>query len=238
MLQMIYALLSLSLFYLVVGGLTKRRFCHELGAINCRTLYDVIVTSYRVGGRSDGPTHENGWRRCWKRTLWYKQYVDESSKRKSLSSSVIAFQLPTSTMPSYTLQTPQGSFRAFAPLIAAEFNGIDVKVADFDASASPTGKAPILLLPNSATPLFSSHAIARFLGGLRRDTGLLGQSLQDTAAIDAWMDFASHELELPACVWFYPVRTDMMMMMYDLWWYMSAHLYILSIIGRRIHALQ
>lgn len=106
-------------------------------------------------------------------------------------------------MPSYTLQTPQGSFRAFAALIAAEYNGIDVKVADFDASSSPTGKAPVLVLPNGTT-LFSSHAIARFLAGLRRDTGISGASLQEQAAIDAWMDFASHELELPACVWFYP----------------------------------
>ena len=111
--------------------------------------------------------------------------------------------IPLCPMPSYTLQTPQGSFRAFAPLIAAEYNGIDVKVADFQPASSPTGKAPVLILPNG-TPLFSSHAISRFVAGLRRDTGLIGASLQDQASVDAWMDFASHELELPACVWFYP----------------------------------
>lgn len=113
-------------------------------------------------------------------------------------------------MPSYTLHTPPGSFRAFAPLIAAEYNGIDVEVPDFNAAAvadkSPTGKAPLLVLPNGST-LFSSHAIARYVASIRRDTGLCGASLADQAAVDAWIDFAATDLELPACVWFYPVST-------------------------------
>jgi elongation factor 1-gamma len=113
-------------------------------------------------------------------------------------------------MPSYTLHTPAGSFRAFAALIAAEYNGIQVTVAEnFDAGSvaamSPSGKAPVLVLPNGQS-LFSSHAIARFIAGIRRDTGLVGGSLQDAAVVDAWMDFAAQQLELPACVWFYPVR--------------------------------
>ena len=111
-------------------------------------------------------------------------------------------------MPSYTLHAPAGSFRAFSALIAAEYNGIDVTVADFDAGSvaavSPSGKAPVLVLPNGST-LFSSHAIARFIAGIRRDTGLVGGSLLDAAQVDSWMDFAAQELELPACVWFYPV---------------------------------
>lgn len=112
-------------------------------------------------------------------------------------------------MPSYTLHTPAGSFRAFPALIAAEYNGIDVSVAEFDAEKvakmSPSGKAPVLDLPNGQQ-LFSSHAIARYIAGIRRDVGLTGGgSLVDAAMIDAWMDFAGSELELPACVWFYPV---------------------------------
>ena len=108
----------------------------------------------------------------------------------------------------YKLHAPAGSFRAFPALIAAEYNGIDVEaVADFDADAvskmSPTGKAPVL--ETSSGNLFSSHAIARFLGGLRRDTGLQGQTIQEAAAVDAWMDWSSMEIELPACVWTYPV---------------------------------
>lgn len=116
--------------------------------------------------------------------------------------------------PKYTLHAPPGSFRAFPALIVAEYNGVTVDVADpFDAAKvaalSPTGKAPILELPSGGPPLFSSHAIARFLAGIRRDTGLTGSTLQESAAIDAWMDFSSQELELPACVWFYPVCQDL-----------------------------
>jgi len=100
-----------------------------------------------------------------------------------------------------------GSFRAFKALIAAEYNGIDVAVADFDASVvkslSPTGKAPILQTPSGV--VFESNAIARFLAKIRRDTGLTGNGVYDEAAIDSWVDFAANELELPASVWFYPV---------------------------------
>ncbi len=110
-------------------------------------------------------------------------------------------------MPSYTLHAPAGSFRAFSALIAAEYNGVDVQVAEFDGAAvaalSPTGKAPVLVLPSGQT-LFSSHAIARYIAGIRRDSGLTGSSLMEQGSVDAWMDFSSSELELPACVWFYP----------------------------------
>ena len=114
-----------------------------------------------------------------------------------------------SLSPSYTLYAPEGSFRAFAALIAAEYNGIAVTV-ETDLKdilhKSPTGKAPILVVGEETHVIFSSHAIARYLAGIRRDTGLLGSSLPDMAAVDSWMDFCSHELELPACVWYYPVR--------------------------------
>jgi elongation factor 1-gamma len=115
-------------------------------------------------------------------------------------------------MPSYTLYAPEGSFRAFSALIAAEYNGIDVKVeTDLSSvpSKSPTGKAPILVVGGRKEEdvVFSSHAIARYLGGMRRDALLCGSSLQEQAAVDSWMDFCAHEVELPACVWYYPVRT-------------------------------
>lgn len=110
--------------------------------------------------------------------------------------------------PTYTLYSPAGSFRAFAPLIAAEYNGIDVDVVTEGieaavASMSPTGKAPLLKTPQGV--IFSSHAMARFVAGIRRDTGLLGNSLQEQAAVDAWMDWTAQDVELPSCVWFYPV---------------------------------
>jgi len=113
-------------------------------------------------------------------------------------------------MPVYTLYAPAGSFRAFSTLIAAEYNGVAITVtSDFDAGTvaamSPSGKAPLLVLPNGQA-LFSSHAMARYVAGIRRDTGLVGDgSLAEAAIIDGWMDFAAQELELPSCVWFYPV---------------------------------
>lgn len=111
--------------------------------------------------------------------------------------------------PTYKLYSPPGSFRAFAPLVVAEYNGITVEVATEDieaavAAKSPTGKAPILETLPSGQVLFSSHAMARYLAGLRQDGGLLGESFQDRARIDAWIDWTAQDVELPACVWFYP----------------------------------
>ncbi len=114
--------------------------------------------------------------------------------------------------PTYKLYAPPGSFRAFAPLIAAEYNGISIEVATSQeeietaiATKSPTGKAPILETLPSGQILFSSHAMARYVAGLRQDSGLLGTSFQDRALIDAWIDWTAQDVELPACVWFYPV---------------------------------
>jgi elongation factor 1-gamma len=109
------------------------------------------------------------------------------------------------TLPSYTLFAPEASFRAFSVLIAAEYNGVSINV-DTDlanASKSPVGKLPLLQLPDGST-IFSSHAMAKYVAGIRRDTGLCGATVQEEAAIDAWMDWAAHDVELPACVWFYP----------------------------------
>jgi elongation factor 1-gamma len=109
-------------------------------------------------------------------------------------------------MPTYKLHAPEASFRAFATLIAAEYNGVSVDVSTdlAAASKSPVGKLPLLELPDGSS-IFSSHAMARFIASLRRDSGLTGQTLPESAAIDAWMDWAAQDLELPACVWFYPV---------------------------------
>jgi elongation factor 1-gamma len=112
-------------------------------------------------------------------------------------------------MNTYTLHTPAGSFRAFKILIAAEYNGIDITVPAFDAtkatSLSPTGKAPILQLPSGGT-IFESHSIARYVSRMRRDSGLTGNgSIVEEAAVDSWCDFCANNIELPACVWWYPV---------------------------------
>ena len=88
-------------------------------------------------------------------------------------------------MPTYKLYAPEASFRAFAPLIAAEYNNVDVEVStDLSAAAkSPVGKLPLLEISDN-TVIFSSHAMARYLAAVRRDTGLMGQSLAEAAAIE------------------------------------------------------
>jgi len=108
---------------------------------------------------------------------------------------------------SYTLHTPAGNYRAFKALIAAEYNGVAVTVPEFDAavasSLSPTGKAPVLQTKSGV--IFESNAIARYIAKIRRDTGLTGNgSLVEEACVDSWIDFSANNLELPACVWWYP----------------------------------
>ena len=117
--------------------------------------------------------------------------------------------LNTTVMTAYTLHTPAGNFRAFKILIAAEYNSIPIEVPEFDpnqtTTLSPTGKAPVLQTP-SGSILFESTSIARFIAKLRRDTGLTGNgSIVEEAAVDQWCDFVANKIELPACVWWYPV---------------------------------
>jgi len=107
----------------------------------------------------------------------------------------------------YNLHTPPGSFRAFKALICAEYNSIPVNVPEFDAnvakSLSPTGKVPVLQTTSGV--IFESNAIARHIAKLRRDTCLTGKNVFEEAEVDAWVDFGANEMEIPACVWFYPV---------------------------------
>ena len=68
---------------------------------------------------------------------------------------------------------------------------------------NPTGKVPILETPQGV--LFESNAIARYIARIRRDTELLGTSFFASGQVDAWVDFASHDVELPATLWVYPI---------------------------------
>lgn len=116
------------------------------------------------------------------------------------------------TGPNYTLYVPEASFRAFAILIAAEFNGIDIVVNTSDTKQamglSKTGKLPLLTI-DETTSIFSSASIARYIANLRSDTKLMGNDIVQAAEIDAWMDWSLTELELPATVWFFPVISAM-----------------------------
>ena len=131
---------------------------------------------------------------------------------------------------SYTLYAPEASFRAFAALIAAEYNGVELDIqTDLSAaSKSPTGKLPLLEITkgssSSTTVIFSAQAIARYIASIRRDTGLMGTGLSAQGAVDAWIDFSAQDLELPACIWFYPVSTIQFRLLQ--WWFLSLCVFV------------
>ena len=117
-------------------------------------------------------------------------------------------------MSGLTLYTDKGNFRAFKILIAAEYNnvdiaftpdfkvGVDTKTPEFQ-KLSPTGKVPVLNTPQGA--LSESNAIARYIARYQRDSELYGCSFFASGQVDSWVDFCSHDLELPVSMWIYPV---------------------------------
>jgi len=114
---------------------------------------------------------------------------------------------------SLTLLTDGGNFRAFKALIAAEYNGIQVTVPDFKLgqdnktedflTKSPLGKVPVLV--TSSGSITESNAISRYIARLRADSELFGSSFFEHGQVDSWIDFSSHDLELPVSLWIYPV---------------------------------
>lgn len=77
------------------------------------------------------------------------------------------------------------------------------KGGDNALNKSPAGKVPVLETPQGT--LFESNAIARYIARARRDTDLYGVSFFESGLVDAWIDFAAQEVELPATLWVYPV---------------------------------
>jgi len=114
---------------------------------------------------------------------------------------------------SLTLHTYIGNFRAFKALIAAEYNGININIPKFEMlvdnkkpeflAKSPLGRVPVLDTPSGS--ISESNSIARYIARMRRDTELIGATLFEEALVDQWIEFCSHDLELPATLWFYPV---------------------------------
>jgi elongation factor 1-gamma len=115
---------------------------------------------------------------------------------------------------SLTLHTDKGNFRAIKIMIAAEYNkvninftpdfklGVDNKTPEF-LKMSPTGKVPVLSIPQGA--LSESNAIARYVARYQRDSELYGCTFFESGQVDSWVDFCSHDLELPVSMWIYPV---------------------------------
>lgn len=117
-------------------------------------------------------------------------------------------------MSGLTLYGEKGNFRSMKILIAAEYNKVDIEItpnfqvgvdnntAEF-RKLSPTGKVPVLATPQGA--ISESNAIARYIARYQRDTQLYGTSFFESGQVDQWVDFSSHELELPVSLWIYPL---------------------------------
>jgi len=113
-----------------------------------------------------------------------------------------------------TLHYTEGQlYKAQKALVAAKFNGInietkvfnpekDLKKPDFVAK-NPTGKVPFLETDRGS--LFSSQSIARYIARCRADTPLFGRGFNEEGQIDTWLEFCTHELEVPLMIWVYPV---------------------------------
>ncbi|ETN22467.1 hypothetical protein PPTG_02396 [Phytophthora nicotianae INRA-310] len=111
------------------------------------------------------------------------------------------------------LYTYPGNYRVFKVLIAAEYNGVDIELPEFDfakdikskefKAKTPIGKVPILETEEGT--LFESGAIARYVARLRPDTGLYGKTFFESGQVDAWIDFSAYELEVPLEVWVHPI---------------------------------
>jgi elongation factor 1-gamma len=112
-----------------------------------------------------------------------------------------------------TLFTYKGDFRALKALIAAKYNGVEIATPEFTVgednttpeflAKSPLGKVPALDTPEGS--LFESSAIARYVARLRRDTELCGRTFFESGQVDAWVDFSSHQVEVPASLIVFPV---------------------------------
>jgi len=113
----------------------------------------------------------------------------------------------------FTLRTYQGNPRAFKVLIAAEYHEIEIKIPPFEMgkdnktknflAKNPLGKVPVLDTPEGA--IFESNAIARYIARIRNDKMLYGKTFFESGQVDQWIDFSSHELEVPLDMWLYPV---------------------------------
>ncbi|KAH8514805.1 hypothetical protein H0E87_007592 [Populus deltoides] len=102
---------------------------------------------------------------------------------------------------------------AYKTLIAAEYSGVDVKLAEnFEMGVTnktpeflkmnPIGKVPVLETPEG--PVFESNAIARYVTRLKADNHLYGSSLIEYARIEQWIDFAATEIDAGISKWLYP----------------------------------
>ncbi|KAK4271049.1 hypothetical protein QN277_019798 [Acacia crassicarpa] len=111
------------------------------------------------------------------------------------------------------LHAGKNNKNAYKTLIAAEYSGVDVKLApNFEMGVSnktpeflrfnPIGKVPVLETPDG--PIFESNAIARYVVRLNGDNALYGSSLMDYAHVEQWIDFSTLEIDANILNWYRP----------------------------------
>ena len=116
---------------------------------------------------------------------------------------------------SFTLHTAAGDFRAIKALVTAQYAGVAVAVntiSDVKAhtlskdkaflAINPTGKVPALETPHGA--VWQSNAITRYLARCGPAANLLGNTFQEQAEVDQWLDFSLNELEVSGTMLYYP----------------------------------
>ncbi|CAE6928316.1 unnamed protein product [Symbiodinium sp. KB8] len=85
-------------------------------------------------------------------------------------------------------------------LIAAQYVGMEVSCPE---QGKAEGKIPVLETEKGC--IFTSGAIARYVARISRPVGLYGQNLLEGGMIDSWIEFCTHELEVPLCTWVLPM---------------------------------
>merc|ERR1719199_805115 len=101
------------------------------------------------------------------------------------------------------LYAHQSNYKTQKALIAAKYAGLDIENPP-KAAGEATGKIPVLETDQGC--VFTSIAIARYLSRIRRDLGLYGDNLIEGGMIDSWVEFCTHELEIPLCTWVFPLK--------------------------------
>lgn len=98
------------------------------------------------------------------------------------------------------------NYKTYKALICAKYAGFEMETPPQGDQPS-TGKIPVLETDEGC--IFTSIAIARYLSRIRRDVGLYGQNLLESGMVDSWVEFCTHELEIPLCTWVFAVRKIM-----------------------------
>jgi glutathione S-transferase len=99
---------------------------------------------------------------------------------------------------SMKLYATPNSYMTKKVLIAARYSGLSVECSDMLGNEAG-GKTAVLETPQGC--VFSSGAIARYISRISRVAALYGDNLIDGGAIDSWLEFSTHEFEVPLCTW-------------------------------------